>query len=202
MKKLIIVVLVFAAIGFSLYNWAVGFNNTAIEKQEEAKTKWADVESTYQRRFDLIGNLVETTKGYAAHEKETFEAVIKARAEATKTNINVDDMTPEKMAAFQKAQSGLAGALGKLMVVVERYPDLKADQHFKELMSQLEGTENRINVARERYNAAVKPYNIFIRKFPNSVLAGWFGFDKMNAFASESGAEKAVKVDFSSKKQD
>ena len=137
MKKLIAVVLILAALGFALYSWAVGFNNTAIEKQEEAITKLANVESTYQRRFDLIGNLVETTKGYAAHEKETFEAVIKARAEATKTTFDVGDMTPEKMAAFQKAQSGLAGALGKLMVVVERYPDLKADQHFKELMSQL-----------------------------------------------------------------
>lgn len=196
MKKLIALVLIFAAIGFALYSWAVGFNNTAIEKQEEAITKWADVESTYQRRFDLIGNLVETTKGYAAHEKETFEAVIKARAEATKTTLDVGDMTPEKMAAFQKAQSGLAGALGKLMVVVERYPELKADQHFKELMSQLEGTENRINVARERFNAAVKPYNIYIRQFPNSILAKWFGFDKMEAFASEKGAEKAVKVAF------
>ena len=196
MKKLIAVVLILAALGFSLYDWAVGFNNTAIEKQEEAITEWANVESTYQRRFDLIGNLVETTKGYAAHEKETFEAVIKARAEATKTTLDVGDMTPEKMAAFQKAQSGLAGALGKLMVVVERYPDLKADQHFKELMSQLEGTENRINIARERFNTAVKPYNIYIRQFPNSILAKWFGFDKMEAFVSEKGAEKAVEVKF------
>lgn len=199
MKKSIITVLVLGAIGFALYNWAVGFNNTAIDKQEEAKTKWADVESSYQRRYDLIGNLVETTKGYAKHEKETLEGVIKARAEATKTTIDAGNMTPERMAAFQQAQTGLAGALSKLMVVVERYPELKADQHFKELMSQLEGTENRINVARNRYNAAVKPYNIHIRHFPGSFLAGLFGFEKMTPFASEKGAEKAVKVDFSSK---
>jgi len=201
MKKWLIPVVIIGIIGFSLYSWAVGFNNTAINKQEEAKTKWADVESSYQRRHDLIGNLVETTKGYAAHEKETLEGVIKARAEATKTTINAGDLTPEKMAAFQQAQSGLAGALSKLMVVVERYPDLKADQHFKELMSQLEGTENRINVARDRYNAAVKPYNIHIRHFPGSFLAGLFGFEKMVPFASEKGAEKAVKVDFGTKSE-
>jgi LemA protein len=196
MKKWLIPVGILLVLGLGLYSWAVGFNNTAIDLQEEAKTKWADVESTYQRRFDLIGNLVETTKGYAKHEKETLEGVIKARAEATKTTLDVGNMTPEKMASFQQAQSGLAGALSKLMVVVERYPDLKADQHFKELMSQLEGTENRINIAREKYNAAVKPYNIHIRHFPGSLLAGVFGFEKMIAFASEKGAEKKVDVKF------
>jgi len=200
MKKWLIPIGILLVLGFGLYSWAVGFNNTAIDLQEEAKTKWADVESTYQRRFDLIGNLVETTKGYATHEKETLEGVIKARAEATKTTLDISNMTPEKMAAFQQAQSGLAGALSKLMVVVERYPDLKADQHFKELMSQLEGTENRINIAREKYNAAVKPYNIHIRHFPGSILAGIFGFEKMTAFASEKGAEKGVKVDFGTSK--
>ena len=196
MKKWLIPLLVLGAIGFGLYNWGVGFNNKAINLQEEANTKWGDVQSSYQRRNDLIGNLVETTKGYAKHEKETLEGVIKARAEATKTTINAGDMTPEKMAAFQKAQSGLSGALSKLMVVVERYPDLKADQHFKELMSQLEGTENRINVARDRFNEAVKPYNIHIREFPASLLAGWFGFDRMDPFKADEGAENAPKVDF------
>jgi LemA protein len=200
MKKWLIPLLVIGAIAFAVFSWAVKFNNTAIDLQEEAKTRWADVESSYQRRYDLIGNLVETTKGYAKHEKETLEGVIKARAEATKTTIDAGNMTPEKMAAFQQAQTGLAGALSKLMVVVERYPDLKADQHFKELMSQLEGTENRINVARNRYNAAVKPYNIHIRHFPNSLLAGVFGFEKMIPFESEKGAEKAVKVDFGTSK--
>lgn len=196
MKKWLIPVGIIAVIAFSLYSWAVGFNNKAINLQEEANTKWADVQSSYQRRNDLIGNLVETTKGYAKHEKETLEGVIKARAEATKTTINAGDLTPEKMAAFQQAQSGLSGALSKLMVVVERYPDLKADQHFKELMSQLEGTENRINIARDRFNAAVKPYNIHIREFPRSLLAGWFGFDRMNPFKAEAGAEVAPKVKF------
>ena len=196
MKKWLIPVGIIAVIAFSLYNWAVGFNNKAINLQEEANTKWADVQSSYQRRNDLIGNLVETTKGYAKHEKETLEGVIKARAEATKTTINAGDLTPEKMATFQQAQSGLSGALSKLMVVVERYPDLKADQHFKELMSQLEGTENRINIARDRFNAAVKPYNIHIREFPRSLLAGWFGFDRMNQFKADAGAEVAPKVEF------
>ncbi len=196
MKKWLIPLLIIGAIAFSLYNWAVGFNNTAIDLKETATNKWGDVESAYQRRYDLIDNLVETTKGYAAHEKETLEGVIKARAEATQTKIDPTNLTPEKMAAFQQAQSGLAGALGKLMVVVERYPDLKADQHFKELMSQLEGTENRINVARNRFNEAVNPYNKHIKRFPNSLLAGWFGFDALEYFKSESGAEKGVKVDF------
>ncbi len=197
MKKWLVPLIIIGVILLSLYRWAVGFNNTAIEKQETAKTRWADVQSAYQRRFDLIDNLVETVKGYAAHEKETLEGVIKARAEATKTQINAGDLTPEKIKAFQQSQTGLMGALNKLMVVVERYPDLKADQHFKELMSQLEGTENRINVARDRYNEAVRLYNTFIRKFPNSVLAGLFHFDRMSPFEAEAGAEKAPKVDFS-----
>jgi len=196
MKKWLIPVLVLGAIGFALYSWAVGFNNTAIDLKEEATNKWGDVESAYQRRADLIPNLVNTVKGYAAHEKETLEGVIKARAEATKTTINAGDLTPEKMAAFQKAQSGLAGALSKLMVVVERYPDLKADQHFKEMMSQLEGTENRINVARNRFNEAVNPYNKHIKRFPNSLLANLFGFTELEYFRASEGSENAPAVDF------
>ena len=137
MKKWLIPLLVLVAIVYALYSWAVGFNNTAIDLKETATNMWGDVESSYQRRADLIPNLVNTVKGYASHEKETLESVIKARAEATKTTIDPSNMTPEKMAEFNKAQSGLTGALSKLMVVVERYPELKADQHFKEMMAQL-----------------------------------------------------------------
>ncbi len=196
MKKWLIPLLVLAAIVFALYSWAVGFNNTAIDLKETATNKWGDVESSYQRRADLIPNLVNTVKGYAAHEKETLESVIKARAEATKTTIDPTNMTPEKLAAFNKAQSGLTGALSKLMLVVERYPDLKADQHFLELQSQLEGTENRINVARDRFNEAVNPYNKHIKRFPNTLLASLFGFDSLDYYKSEAGSEKAPEVDF------
>ncbi|VAV83852.1 LemA family protein [hydrothermal vent metagenome] len=195
MKKWIplIVILVIA---FGIYNWVVGFNNSAVEKQETAKTQWANVESAYQRRADLIPNLVNTVKGYASHEKETLEGVIQARANATKTTIDPSNITPDQMAAFQKAQSGLSGALSKLMVVVEKYPDLKANQNFLELQSQLEGTENRINVERNRYNGLVKDYNIFTRKFPAKLLAGMLGFDPMVLFQAAEGSEKAPTVDF------
>lgn len=195
MKKwlplIIIGLLVFAA-----FQWGVGINNTIIEKEGAAQAQWANVESSYQRRADLIPNLVSTVKGYAAHEKETLEGVIKARAEATKTTINAGDLTAEKMAAFQKAQSGLSGALNKLMVVVEKYPDLKANQNFLELQSQLEGTENRINVERNRFNKMSGDYNIFIRKFPTSLIANYRDFKDMALYKAEVGSEKAPKVDF------
>ena len=170
--------------------------NSMVAKDETVTAQWANVESQYQRRADLIPNLVSTVKGYAAHEKETLEGVIKARAEATKTTINAGDLTPEKMAAFQKAQSGLSGALSKLMVVVERYPDLKANQNFLELQAQLEGTENRISVARDRFNEAVRDYNTYIRQFPRVIFAGWFGFEKKSPYAADAGSENAPKVEF------
>jgi len=195
MKKWIPLIII-AVIAFGIYNWVVGFNNTAVEKQETAKTQWANVESAYQRRADLIPNLVNTVKGYASHEKETLEGVIEARANATKTTIDPTNVTPEQMAAFQKAQSGLSGALSKLMVVVEKYPDLKANQNFLELQSQLEGTENRINVERNRYNATAKDYNVFTRKFPGKFLAGMLGFDPLVLFQSAEGSEKAPDVAF------
>ncbi len=202
MKKWLIPLIVVGVIVFALYNWAVGFNNTAIEHQENAKTAWSNVESSYQRRNDLIGNLVKTVQGAADFEKSTLKEVIEARAAATKTTINAGDLTPEKMAAFQKAQSGLTGALSKLMVVVERYPDLKANKNFLELQSQLEGTENRINVARDRFNEGVNVYNKHIKKFPGSILAGIFNFDDMIRYKAEAGSEKApdVKFDFNGKK--
>ncbi len=195
MKKWIPWIIV-AVIAFSIYSWAVGFNNTAVEKQETAKTQWANVESAYQRRADLIPNLVNTVKGYASHEQETLQGVIEARSKATSTTIDPSNVTPEQMAAFQQNQSGLSSALSRLMVVVERYPDLKANQSFLELQSQLEGTENRINVERNRYNASTKEYNVLIRKFPGKLLAGMFGFESMVLFEATEGSEKAPTVEF------
>lgn len=188
--------IIIAIIAIGLYSWGKGFNNTAVEHEANAKTAWSNVESAYQRRADLIPNLVATVKGYAEHEKETLEGVISARAEATKTTIDVSDLTPEKMAQFQQAQQGLSGALSRLLVTVERYPDLKADKSFLELQSQLEGTENRINVARDRYNEAVNIYDIFTTKFPGKLLASLFGFEEIPRYKSSPGSENAPKVEF------
>ncbi len=195
MKKWLPLIIILI-VAFGIFKWGVGLNNTMVEKQETAKTQWANVESAYQRRADLIPNLVNTVKGYASHEKETLEGVIQARANATKTTIDPTNVTPEQMAAFQKAQTGLSGALSKLMVVVERYPDLKANQNFLELQSQLEGTENRINVERNRYNSSAKDYNVYIRKFPATILAGMLGFDPLVLFQGAEGSDKAPTVDF------
>ena len=188
--------IIIAIVVFGIYSWGKGFNNTAVEYEANAKTAWSNVESAYQRRADLIPNLVSTVKGYAAHEKETLEGVISARAQATKTTIDVNDLTPEKMVQFQQAQQGLSGALSRLLVTVERYPDLKADKSFQELQSQLEGTENRINVERNRYNEAVNAYDIYTTKFPGKLLAGLFGFEEMARFKSAPGSENAPKVEF------
>jgi len=195
MKKWLPLIII-AVLAFGIYSWAVGFNNAAVEKQETAKAQWANVESAYQRRADLIPNLVNTVKGYASHEKETLEGVINARAKATSTTIDPSNVTPEQMAAFQQNQSGLSSALSKLMVVVEKYPDLKANQNFLELQSQLEGTENRINVERNRFNGMVKGYNIMIRKFPGKLLAGIFGFEPMILFKAAAGSDIAPTVEF------
>jgi len=195
MKKFLPLIII-AILVLGIYSWAKGFNNTAVEHEADAKTAWSNVESAYQRRADLIPNLVATVKGYAAHEKETLEGVIKARSEATKTTIDAGDLTTEKMAQFQKAQQGLSGALSRLLVTVERYPDLKADKSFLELQSQLEGTENRINVTRDRFNEAVNIYDKFTTKFPGKLLAGLFGFEEMARFKSAPGSENAPKVEF------
>ncbi|WP_299622792.1 LemA family protein [uncultured Tenacibaculum sp.] len=196
MKKWLIPLLVVGAIGFYFYSSIVSFNNTAVEYQEDAKTKWSNVESSYQRRNDLIGNLVKTVQGAADFEKSTLTDVISARAKATSVNINAGDLTPETMAQFQQAQSGLSGALSKLLVSVERYPELKANRNFLELQSQIEGTENRIEVARKRYNENVNVYNKHIKKFPGSLLAGSLGFDEMTRYKSDPGSEKAPDVNF------
>lgn len=192
MKKWIIPVALLALIIF----WGVGVNNTAVDLQESTKEAWADVESSYQRRNDLIGNLVKTVQGAADFEKSTLEAVIKARSEATKTTIDPSNITPEDLASFNQAQSGLSSALSRLLVTVERYPDIKANQNFLELQSQLEGTENRINVARDRFNDAVKPYNQYVRKMPTRFIAGIMGFSEMGYYEADEGSEDAPDVEF------
>lgn len=176
--------------------WVSGAYNSMVKLDEGVQGKWADVETQYQRRADLIPNLVSTVKGYAAHESETLESVVKARSEASSVKVDPENITPEKLAEYQKAQSGVSSALGRLMVIVEKYPDLKANQNFLELQSQLEGTENRINVARRDFNEAAKNYNTIIRSFPKNILAGMFGFEKKAYFEAEKGAETAPKVEF------
>ncbi|MDC9723694.1 MAG: LemA family protein [Urechidicola sp.] len=170
--------------------------NSMVEKRNDAEKTWADVESDYQRRADLIPNLVNTVKGYASHEKETLEGVINARAKATSTTIDPSNMTPESMAAFQQSQAGLSSALSKLMVVVEKYPDLKANQNFLELQSQLEGTENRINVSRKRFNESATVYKNLIQKFPNVLYAGILGFKELPLFEAAEGSSVAPTVEF------
>ncbi len=176
--------------------WAASAYNSMVSEQENATTALANVQSAYQRRADLIPNLVEVVKGYAEHEKGTFEAVVNARAKATQITLDPTNLTPEKLQEYQKAQGELGAALGRLIAVQENYPDLKANENFKDLQAQLEGTENRINEARNKFNAVVQDYNVVIRSFPKNILAGIFGFDKMSKFEAEAGAESAPKVKF------
>jgi LemA protein len=175
---------------------SVGSYNGLVETSENAKTSWSNVESSYQRRNDLIGNLVKTVQGAADFERNTLVEVQEARSKATSITIDPTNITPETMAAFQQAQSGLTGALNKLMVSVEKYPDLKANQNFLELQSQLEGTENRINVERNKFNETVNIYNKKTKTFPSVITAKLFGFDEMGRFEAEKGAEKAPDVEF------
>lgn len=196
MKKWLIPLIIVVLVAFGVYRWAVGFNNTAVTYEANAETAWSNVESSYQRRNDLIGNLVKTVQGAADFERETLQEVIEARSRATSTTIDANNLSAEQLAEFQQAQSGLSSALSRLLVTVERYPELRANQNFLELQSQLEGTENRINVARDRYNEAVNTYDIHIRKFPNSILAGWFGFEEMPRYSADAGSEVAPDVEF------
>ncbi len=170
--------------------------NSLVEKQQNVDQSWAEVENQYQRRADLIPNLVNTVKGYATHETETFEKVTEARAKATSVTINADELNEETLAKFQQAQNELSGALKSLLAVSEAYPDLKANENFKDLQVQLEGTENRVATARGRYTEAVKEYNTSIKKFPTVIYAGWFGFDAKPQFKAEAGAERAPEVKF------
>ncbi len=170
--------------------------NSMVKLDEDVKAKWANVQSDYQRRADLIPNLVNTVKGYANFEQETLTKVIEARAKATSVNVNADNLTPENLAKFQQAQGEVSSALSRLLVTVERYPDLKANQNFMDLQKQLEGTENRIKVSRNDFNTAVQGYNTTIRRFPNNLFAGMFGFRVKEPFKADPGSERAPEVKF------
>lgn len=196
MKKSTITLLVVVGILVALVGWIIGVYNGLVTLDEETNGKWAQVESAYQRRADLIPNLVNTVKGYADFEKETLTGVIEARSKATGISVDADNLSPEAIANFQAAQSQLSGALSRLMVTVERYPDLKANQNFLGLQSQLEGTENRIKIERDRFNVSVKDFNATIRKFPKTLIASSFGFEKKGYFESDAGSEKAPEVQF------
>lgn len=197
MKKGLLITIVILAVvligGCSAYK---SFQNGLNTSYQDVKTKWADVQNQYQRRSDLIPNLVATVKGAAAHEQNTLTAVIEARAQATKININADDLTPEKLKAYQDAQGQLGAALGRLMAVSEAYPDLKANQNFLSLQDQIEGTENRITVARSNYNASVQTYNTKVTNFPTSLVAGMIGFKERPMFEADKNAQSAPKVSF------
>jgi len=196
MKKSIIVLGVLGLLILWLVFSAIGTYNSMVTKDEAIDGQWAQVENVYQRRADLIPNLVNTVKGYAAHEKETLEGVVNARAKVTSTTINADNLDAAALQKFQAAQDGLSSALSRLMVVVERYPDLKANQNFLELQAQLEGTENRIANERMKFNDASKDFNTYIRKFPKNIYAGMFGFEKRAYFESTEGADVAPIVEF------
>ena len=191
-KGLIITVVVIALVAI----WGISSYNGLVSMDENVSNQWANVETQYQRRSDLIPNLVNTVKGYAKHESETLESVMAARSQATQVKIDPSNCTPQQLAAYQKAQGDVTTALGKLLAITENYPDLKANQNFLELQSQLEGTENRINVARKDFNDTAKKYNTSLRRFPRNIIASMFGFEKRNYFEAEDGAEKAPKVEF------
>ena len=193
MKKSIIIIIAVVAV---IVIWAVSMYNGLVTMDESVNSQWANVETQYQRRADLIPNLVNTVKGYASHEKETLEGVVEARSKATQMQVNANDLTPEKLAEYQKAQGAVTSALGKLLAITENYPDLKANQNFLELQAQLEGTENRINVARTNFNNDAQAYNTAIRRFPKSLFASMFGFDKHAYFEAAEGTETAPTVSF------
>ena len=191
-KGLIITVVVIALVAI----WGISSYNGLVSMDENVSNSWANVETQYQRRSDLIPNLVNTVKGYAKHESETLESVMAARSQATQVKIDPSNCTPQQLAAYQKAQGDVTTALGKLLAITENYPDLKANQNFLELQSQLEGTENRINVARKDFNDTAKKYNTSLRRFPRNIVASMFGFEKRAYFEAEAGAENAPKVEF------
>ncbi len=192
MKRLGIVLL--ALVSAFLFS-SCGYNKM-VEMDEQVSSQWSQVENVYQRRADLIPNLVSTVKGYAEHEQETLEGVIEARSKATSVQVNPENLSAQTLQQFNQAQEGLSSALSRLMVVVERYPDLKANQNFLDLQAQLEGTENRIAMERRKFNQTTQEYNAYIRKFPRVIYAGWFGFDKKAYFQAQQGAEQAPEVQF------
>lgn len=170
--------------------------NTMVNKQETVTAQWGQVQNAYQRRADLIPNLVSTVKGYASHEQETFTAVVEARAKATQMNVNAEELTEEGIQEYQQAQGQLSSALGKLLMIRENYPELKANQNFLALQDELAGTENRIAVERNRFNETARDYNQYIRKFPHVIYAGWFGFKKKGYFEADAAAQTAPVVEF------
>lgn len=179
-----------------LLGWTFSTYNGLVSNDEAVATSWGNVQSQYQRRADLIPNLVNTVKGYAKHESSTLENVVNARAKATQITVDAANLTPEKLQQYQAAQGQLSQALGRLLAVAENYPDLKASENFSELQAQLEGTENRINESRQKFNTAVMTYNVSVRKFPANLIAGLFGFEKKAQFEAEQGSEKAPTVEF------
>lgn len=191
MKKLILL----AVVAICTMTSCSTYNNM-VTLDEAVKTSWSNVETQYQRRADLIPNLVSTVKGYASHEQSTLQAVIDARSKATSVNISMDEITPEKMAEYQKAQSAVTSALGRLIAVSESYPELKANQNFLELQAQLEGTENRITVARKEFNETTQTYNVAVRRFPANLVAMLFGFDQKPYYEADESAAAAPKVEF------
>lgn len=197
MKSRNVVLIVIFAVLLILGGCGCNGYNKMVNLDEDVKAKWANVQSDYQRRADLIPNLVSTVKGAANFEQETLTRVIEARSKATSINVSADNLTPENIDRFQKAQGELSGALSRLLVVAEQYPQLQATQNFRDLQAQLEGTENRIKVSRNDFNSSVQGYNSTIRRFPNGLFAGMFGFRAKQPFAADAGSQNAPKVDFS-----
>jgi LemA protein len=196
MNKKLFSLIILAALLLGAVIWTKNVYNNLVSSEEDTESAWAQVENVYQRRADLIPNLVATVKGYAAHESETLEGVIAARARATQITVDPSDLSPEAIARFNDAQGELSKALGRLMLIRESYPELKANQNFLELQAQLEGTENRISTERMKFNDIVKKYNKLVRRFPNNILASLFDFEKKGYFEAQPGAENAPKVEF------
>jgi LemA protein len=196
MKKGVIVIISIVLVVMLLYSFFKGSYNSMVQQNEQVSSQWAQVENVYQRRADLIPNLVNTVKGFATQEQEVLTGVVEARAKAGSIQLNSDNLTSSNMSAFQQAQEGLSSALSRLLVVVERYPELKSNQNFLELQAQLEGTENRIAVERMKFNEVARSYNTYIKSFPQNLLAGLFGFETRPYFESVTGAVEATKFDF------
>lgn len=196
MNKKVIVLIAVAVVLLGCIVWVKNAYNSLVTADENAQSAWSQVENVYQRRADLIPNLVATVKGYAAHESETLESVVAARAKATQVTIDPANLSADEIAKYNEAQGELGSALGKLLMIQENYPDLKANQNFRDLQAQLEGTENRIATERMKFNQAVKDYNTLIRRFPNNIFASMFGFEKKGYFEADAGAENAPKVEF------
>ena len=196
MKKGIVTLIIAGVLALSLFMWVKNGYNSIVRADENVQSAWAQVENVYQRRADLIPNLVATVKGYASHESSTLENVIAARANATRISIDPEKLTEKSIEEFNKAQGELSSAIGRLLMITENYPDLKANQNFLELQAQLEGTENRITTERMKFNEAAKSYNTMIRQFPKNILASMFNFEKKGYFEAQKGSETAPKVEF------